>query len=50
MKGKLVIIESGSDASGKATQAQMLYERLRREGKKVMKIEFPNYDSDPQYL
>src|SRR5690606_10024066 len=37
---------SGSDASGKATQAQMLYERLRREGKKVMKIEFPNYDSD----
>ncbi len=46
MKGKLVIIESGSDASGKATQAQMLYERLRREGKKVMKIEFPNYDSD----
>lgn len=46
MKGKLVIIESGSDASGKATQAQMLYERLRREGKKVMKIEFPNYNSD----
>ena len=46
MKGKLVVIESGSDASGKATQARLLYERLRREDKKVMKIEFPNYDSD----
>ena len=27
-KGKLIIIESGSDASGKATQSQRLYERL----------------------
>lgn len=46
MKGKLIIIESGSDASGKATQTQMLYERLRKEGKNVKKIEFPNYESD----
>ena len=27
-KGKLIIIESGSDASGKATQSQRLYERF----------------------
>ena len=46
MKGKLVVIESGSDGSGKATQAQMLYERLRQEGGNVRKIEFPNYESD----
>ena len=31
-KGKLIIIESGSDASGKATQSQRLYERLIQEG------------------
>ena len=28
MSGKLIIIESGSDASGKATQTKKLYERL----------------------
>lgn len=32
MKGKLIIIESGSDASGKATQTEILYERLKKEG------------------
>ena len=36
-KGKLIIIESGSDASGKATQSQRLYERLKR----VFKNNFP---------
>ncbi|MDD2573617.1 MAG: thymidylate kinase [Bacillota bacterium] len=46
MKGKLIIIEAGSDASGKATQTAMLYEKLRKEGKNVRKIEFPNYESD----
>jgi dTMP kinase len=46
MKGKLITIESGSDASGKATQTAMLYERLRKEGKNIKKIEFPNYESD----
>ncbi|GAA0079327.1 thymidylate kinase [Clostridium sp. CTA-5] len=44
-KGKLIIIESGSDASGKATQAQKLYEKLLREEYKVRKITFPNYES-----
>lgn len=44
-KGKLIIIESGSDASGKATQAQKLYDRLVKEGYKVKKVTYPNYDS-----
>ena len=49
-KGKLIIIESGSDASGKATQSQRLYERLIQEGKKCLKITFPDYDSDSSAL
>lgn len=44
--GKLIVIESGSDASGKATQTQLLFEHLTREGYNVKKIEFPDYDSD----
>lgn len=42
--GKLIVIE-GSDGSGKATQAAMLFERLKNEGYKVRLITFPNYDS-----
>ncbi|NFN47745.1 thymidylate kinase [Clostridium botulinum] len=44
-KGKLIIIESGSDASGKATQAKKLYERLLEEEYNIKKITYPNYDS-----
>lgn len=44
-KGKLIIIESGSDASGKATQSLRLYERLLNEGYNVKKITFPRYNS-----
>lgn len=44
-KGKLIIIESGTDGSGKATQTQKLYDKLVSEGKKIRKITFPNYDS-----
>lgn len=43
-KGKLIVIE-GSDGSGKATQSQILYERLKREGEDVRLISFPNYES-----
>lgn len=42
--GKLIVIE-GTDSSGKQTQAEKLYERLKNEGKKVMKVSFPNYAS-----
>jgi dTMP kinase len=44
-KGKLIIIESGSDASGKQTQTTKLCERLLAEGYKVKQVTFPNYDS-----
>lgn len=44
MTGKLIVIE-GLDGSGKATQAQKLYEALQANGEKVMKVSFPDYDS-----
>lgn len=50
MKGKLIIIESGSDASGKATQTRKLYERLSAEGYNIRKVEYPNYDSESSAL
>lgn len=50
MKGKLIIIESGSDASGKATQTRKLYERLSSEGYNIRKVEYPNYDSESSAL
>ena len=49
-KGKLIIIASGSDASGKATQSKKLYERLINEGYNCMKITFPDYDSESSAL
>jgi dTMP kinase len=50
MRGKLIIIESGSDASGKATQTSKIYERLLNEGYKIKKVEYPNYKSDSSSL
>lgn len=50
MKGKLIIVESGSDASGKATQAERLYKRLAGDGYNVRRIEYPNYKSDSSAL
>ena len=41
--GKLIVIE-GVDGSGKQTQTEKLYERMRREGRSVMKISYPRYD------
>ncbi|MBM7870658.1 dTMP kinase [Clostridium pascui] len=48
-KGKLVVLEAG-DGSGKATQTNKLYERLLKEGYKVLKIEYPNYKSNSSAL
>lgn len=45
MKGRLIVIESGSDASGKATQSRLLVEALTEKGVMVKGITFPNYDS-----
>lgn len=44
-KGKLIIVESGSDGSGKATQTKILYDKLVSNGYNVRKITFPDYDS-----
>lgn len=50
MSGKLIIIESGSDASGKATQSELIYEKLKNEGVKVKKVQYPNYESESSTL
>lgn len=50
MNGKLIIIESGSDASGKATQTKKLYERLLKDGYNIKKVEYPNYQSESSAL
>ncbi|MBQ6929970.1 MAG: deoxynucleoside kinase [Oscillospiraceae bacterium] len=42
--GKLIVIE-GLDGSGKATQANMLFEKLHRNNPKVKKVTFPDYES-----
>ena len=42
-KGKLIVIE-GVDGSGKQTQTDRLYERMKAEGQEVMKISYPRYD------
>ena len=47
--GRLIILEGG-DGSGKATQSKLLLERLQREGKSVMSITFPDYDSPSSSL
>ncbi len=44
MKGKLIVID-GLDGSGKATQTQLLSERLSAAGKDVQRVSFPNYQS-----
>lgn len=44
-KGKLIVIE-GVDGSGKQTQTDYLYERLKREGYSVMKVSYPRYDKE----
>lgn len=49
MAGKLIVIE-GLDGSGKATQAQLVYENLYKAGIKVRKISFPDYEQPSSVL
>ena len=42
MKGKLIVID-GLDGSGKATQSEILYKKLKENGENVIKVSFPNY-------
>lgn len=44
MKGKLIVIE-GTDCSGKETQSNLLIERLKKDGIRIEKFSFPNYNS-----
>jgi dTMP kinase len=41
-KGKLIVID-GTDGSGKATQVKLLAQALRREGRTVKLLDFPEY-------
>lgn len=42
LRGKLIVID-GTDGSGKATQVALLSARLKKEGKKVKVVDFPEY-------
>lgn len=50
VKGKLIVIESGIDGSGKSIQFELLHERLKEEGLDVHKVKFPDYESDSSAL
>lgn len=45
----LIVLE-GSDGSGKATQTTRLYERLQNLGVDVIRVSFPNYESESSAL
>ncbi|MCX6712544.1 MAG: deoxynucleoside kinase [Candidatus Vogelbacteria bacterium] len=45
VKGKFIVID-GADGSGKATQAELLVRRLKKEKIKVKKIDFPQYENN----
>ncbi len=49
MNGKLIVIE-GLDGSGKATQSQKLLEALKNRGENVIKVSFPDYESNSSAL
>jgi len=44
MRGKLILIE-GTDCSGKQTQSELLVKRLVENGRKVVTLSFPMYDT-----
>lgn len=49
MRGKLIVIE-GVDGSGKQTQSEKLYRTLLNKGCRVMKVDFPDYQSESSAL
>lgn len=42
-KGKLIVIEGACDGIGKTTQYNLLFERLEKDGYKLVKHHFPSY-------
>lgn len=49
MKGTLIVLE-GIDGSGKETQATLLEEKLKGQGRRVMHVSFPDYESPSSSL
>ena len=46
----MLIVFEGTDSSGKQTQTELLYESMKKMGRDVRKISFPNYDSESSSL
>jgi dTMP kinase len=46
----MLIVFEGVDSSGKATHTEMLYNKIKDMGKKVIKISFPDYESNSSAL
>jgi len=47
--GKIIVIE-GLDGCGKQTQSEKLFNRLKEEGKNIMKLAYPRYDNPSSSL
>lgn len=47
--GKIIVIE-GLDGSGKQTQSEKLFNRLKEEGKNIIKIAYPRYENPSSSL
>ena len=47
--GKIIVIE-GLDGCGKQTQSEKLFNRLKDEGKNIMKLAYPRYDNPSSSL
>ncbi|MEK7509704.1 MAG: thymidylate kinase [Patescibacteria group bacterium] len=45
MRGKLIVVD-GSDGVGKATQTKLLVKRLKKAGKRIETLDFPQYKAD----
>ncbi len=44
-KGRLIVID-GSDGSGKATQTELLVQKLKKSGTRVCTLDFPQYENN----
>lgn len=49
MSGRLIVID-GLDGTGKSTQIQAVYERLRKEDDRILSISFPDYEKPSSAL